>query len=351
MRYAIISDIHANLAAWRAVHRDCREVGADVILCLGDVVGYGPQPQAVLDDVRASCQGFVLGDHDALAAGLLEANVLEEQSRALNEWTQNQIDDEAREFLASLPYKMGDDRMLCVHAESEHPDRFGFILDEADARTDLEFSQEQLIFIGHNHVAGLFTRSPDGNVSFGSTAGVRLKDDHRYVVSVGSVGDPLDDDPRASYCMFDSVSNILTFRRVHFDRKAYEEAITQTGIGISPVCLSIPSFNEQPPLQNNQQAAKESGSDEELALLDTVELKPLPSEFLTEHKREFRSKRKGAPLPSKKGCREPTYSPQKIVGLPPLPKQNPIAMIIIWGLVGLAAILLLSLIRMMIVTQ
>ena len=239
MRIAIISDVHANLQAWQAVARDVRNHSPDLCINLGDPVGYGPDPQAVLDGVRELCAGAVLGDHDAVIGGILERDVFDEQSLRLIDWTANHLDGESIKYLASLPYKMGDEDLLCVHSEPEHPDCFGFVFDKLAADKALSAARQPLVFIGHTHVAGVYEKPPGSAVTWRSPGEFRLKPNSQYVINVGSVGDPLDTSPRASYCLFDTKTRDLTFRRLPFAYENYRIAIEKAGTDVRPRCLAL----------------------------------------------------------------------------------------------------------------
>ena len=103
MRYAIVSDIHANIRAWEAVLADIRSQRVDVIVCLGDVVGYGPKPAEVLEAVRSVTDHFVLGNHDAAAVGMMDYSIFNDHDRQAIEWTIKELSPDAKQFLSSVP--------------------------------------------------------------------------------------------------------------------------------------------------------------------------------------------------------------------------------------------------------
>ena len=111
MRYAIFSDIHGNLQAWEAVLADMRVMGAEVLVCLGDVVGYGPRPQEVLDSIRAETQNLVAGNHDAAAAGMLRLSCFNPTAREIIHWTRKRLDRPSLQFLKDVPLAI--ERTIC----------------------------------------------------------------------------------------------------------------------------------------------------------------------------------------------------------------------------------------------
>ena len=117
MRFAIFSDIHGNLPAWDQVLADIRSLEADVLICLGDVVGYGPKPQEVLDGIRSVTDNFVLGNHDAAAAGLIDPSIFNEHAHSVVLWTREHLSTESLDFLRNVPLQMESDDILFVHAE------------------------------------------------------------------------------------------------------------------------------------------------------------------------------------------------------------------------------------------
>ncbi len=128
MRYAIISDVHANLQAWDAVFTDIRSNDIDQIICLGDIVGYGPSPAQVLEQAYAHVHHFVLGNHDAVLAERLGADCFNERARALIEWTRRRLDARASRFLGQLPYVLEGKSFRCAHASPAAPAQFGYVL-------------------------------------------------------------------------------------------------------------------------------------------------------------------------------------------------------------------------------
>ena len=115
MRYAIISDLHANLPAWERVLADIRGQGVEEIVCLGDVVGYGPNPSEVLRGVRGATRNFVLGNHDAAAAGIMDYSIFNDHARQAIEWTMGKLNAEAKTFLSAVPLAIeAGDVLLCM---------------------------------------------------------------------------------------------------------------------------------------------------------------------------------------------------------------------------------------------
>ncbi|MFT5126883.1 MAG: putative phosphoesterase [Rhodothermales bacterium] len=236
MRYAIVSDIHANWQAWQAVIRDIRSIGVDCIICLGDVVGYGPHPAKVTREVRENCENFVLGNHDAVVAGFLDPAIFNKGARQIIQWTAKQLDEEAVQFYASLPMVLEAENFICVHAEVARPQRFGYIVKPEDARDSFAAADRDLVFVGHTHKPGVFTLDPEtAAISLElSPEKYALRHDRRYIVNVGSVGDPRDGDMRSAYCLYDDSTKTISIRRIPFDIRAYADDLEAAQLPMKP---------------------------------------------------------------------------------------------------------------------
>jgi len=224
MRYVIFSDVHGNLTALDAVLADAERRGGDAFLCLGDVVGYGPDPNECVARVRALGADAVAGNHDRAAVGDVDLDTFSPLARTAIEWTQHVLAPDARAWLASLPPRLCSDGRLAVHGSPRDPIS-EYIFDLPTALANFAACAFARCFVGHTHVPGMFALAPDGRItSSGLPAGtpVPLQADARYIVNVGSVGQPRDGDPRAAYLLLDSDAQTITLERV-----AYSAAFTQ----------------------------------------------------------------------------------------------------------------------------
>lgn len=240
MRYAIVSDLHANSRAWSAVLADLCEQGADVVVCLGDVVGYGPNPSEVLQSVRSVTNNFVMGNHDAAAVGMMDYSIFNNHARQAIEWTMTALNDEEKQFLASVPLAIEAGEILFVHAEISEPGRFAYISDTEVARENFEANNHLVTFVGHTHLPKIFERNQQGHVRELADDNARLDANKRYIVNVGSVGEPRDArDLRARYVLYDPETREVIFRRVEFDIVAYRNDLKTTTLALRPFFLRI----------------------------------------------------------------------------------------------------------------
>lgn len=243
MRYAIVSDIHANFPAWEAVLADFRECNIEEVVCLGDVVGYGPKPAEVLEAVRAVTGNFVMGNHDAAAVGMMDYSIFNDHAREAIEWTMGQLDEAGKEFLSSVPLAIEAGDVLFVHAEIEEPGRFGYISDLEVAQRNLEAGKHFVTFIGHTHLPKVFEMDIFGEVTELTDGDITLDSDSRYIVNVGSVGEPRNpEDLRGRYVIYDTETQELEFRRVEFDIPAYRRDLEATTLSMRPFFLRTYEF-------------------------------------------------------------------------------------------------------------
>lgn len=263
MRLAIVSDIHANWQAWRAVLRDMQAQDVEGVLCLGDIVGYGPRPAEVLEDILSRCENFVLGNHDAVIPDRLDPEIFSDDAREAIEWTRGRLDASATGFFGQLPLAMVDDDILCVHAEAEDPERYAYIFEPAEALPTFLSCDSRLILFGHTHIPGVFAYDEEtGSVTSGRPARTRLLANYRYLVNVGSVGDPRDGREQASYCILDRDARYIDFRRVPFDYAAYRRELAATGLANVPYFLQV--------------IDRKVGAESRLSDMDTQRLKRSP---------------------------------------------------------------------------
>ncbi len=221
MKLGIISDIHANLEALQSVLTDVDTCAPDDLVCLGDVVGYGADPSDCLGIVRDRCSAVVMGNHDEAAFDPEKAVFFNFHARIAVEWTYRALSDDERKTLASFPFTEKRENILLVHSTPHAPEEWEYIIDELDARQAMSSFTEKLCCVGHSHVAAIY---PEDDV--------RRPDDpaYRALVNVGSVGQPRDRDPRASWCLIDTDTWSIDIRRVEYDIDAAAGKIRKAGL-------------------------------------------------------------------------------------------------------------------------
>ena len=225
MRYAIIADIHANLAAFTAVLDDIKSKGGvEEVWCLGDVVGYGPDPHRCLELLRQHNHICVAGNHDWAAVGKIDTAYFNPAAAAACHWTAQQLSPEDRQYLENLPLVIEKGDFTLAHGSPREP-IWEYILSTSSARENLAYFQTQFCLVGHSHIPFVFEYGETGSCSlseFVDNAVLTLAE-NRLIVNPGGVGQPRDGDPRASYAIYDSEAGSVTHYRV-----AYDIAATQS---------------------------------------------------------------------------------------------------------------------------
>lgn len=229
MRYAVLSDIHANLEALTAVLADAA-AHADALLCLGDTVGYGADPAPCVDVVAERCQAVVGGNHEHGVVGLLDLGWFNGNARAAAEWTAERLDDDQRAWLAALPLVREIEDATLVHASPRHPEEWDYLLSADDGYAAFSAFATRLCFVGHSHLPGVWSQGSSGRDYRAGLADVELEPGRRYIVNVGSVGQPRDHDPRAAYAVWDVAARRVRLRRVPYDVATARRKILAAGL-------------------------------------------------------------------------------------------------------------------------
>ena len=235
MRYLILSDIHANIDALEAVLDAALADAWDRAIVLGDLVGYGAEPNAVIDRIRALDPLKVIrGNHDKAASGLDDGSSFNTVARTAARWTSETLTTANRAYLRELP--MGpaeiDDRLEICHGAPFDEDHY--IFDSEDARRALDAATRPVCLFGHTHLPVIFLRGEsrfDGYVPAGSAeTQVPLEDATSYLINAGSVGQPRDGDPRAAFAVYSTTGPSLLLRRVAYPLEKAQRRILNAGL-------------------------------------------------------------------------------------------------------------------------
>ena len=230
MRYALISDIHGNLEALEAVLRALSKERIDGYLCVGDVVGYGADPALCIRRVKSlEPKALVAGNHDWGVLGLVGLGYFNEYAREAVIWTKRVLSPDELGYLKSLRLIEEGKRFLLVHGSLEEPAEFNYILNSNDAGPTLKLLEKPVCFVGHSHVAGIYSLV-NGKIEYINSPKAMLDYGERYVVNVGSIGQPRDRDPRASYAIYDEEAGMVEIKRTAYDIRAAAEKILTAGL-------------------------------------------------------------------------------------------------------------------------
>lgn len=230
MRIAVISDIHANWHALEAVLADLDAERPDEVWCLGDLVGYGPQPNRCTSETRSRADFCLSGNHDLAALGRLDVSEFAPDAAVTARWTAERLEDEPRRFLESLEPKGEREGVQMFHGSPRDP-VWEYVLSESAARAALELTTADLVLVGHSHIP-IALRLADSTLAGGLAKGGSDVDlaDGRWLLNPGAVGQPRDGDPRAAYLLLDLERRHARFRRLPYDVAATQAELREQAL-------------------------------------------------------------------------------------------------------------------------
>jgi len=234
LKYAFIADIHGNYEALKAVVSALKYDRPDVKACLGDIVGYGPEPRQCIAAVHEEGFFCLAGNHDHGVAGLVDETVFNYFAREALLWTREQLSRDEIDFLAGLGFVAHFPNFATAHGSLHGPELFNYIQTLFDAELSFEALDKQVFFYGHTHVPMVFFNTSP--MTYTMSGDVAVPEKHHCLVNIGSVGQPRDEDPRACYCVYDTDEQRLYFRRVPYNVQATAKKIIEAGL---PEALAI----------------------------------------------------------------------------------------------------------------
>ena len=229
MRIGIFSDVHANIEAMNAVVDAFKSERIDKYVCIGDVVGYGASPNECCDVIRKVAAFTILGNHDAAVAGRMDYSYYYDAARQALDLHARQLTPENMEWLKALPYEVREGDLTFCHGSPINLEEFEYIFSVEQATRCLEIWPDlgSVTFIGHSHLCKAFALEPDDVHEVVAQQFV-LRPGHKYIISVGSVGQPRDYDNRASFTIYDNEKRFFEYRRVDYDIDAAAQKIFQS---------------------------------------------------------------------------------------------------------------------------
>ena len=233
MRYLVLSDIHSNLTAFEAVLQDAQKQGGfDRIWCLGDVVGYGPDPKECLALLREYDHVCVAGNHDWGSVEKIDISDFNPEARTACLWNGQQLSGEERKYLADLPLTLLGGAFTLVHGSPRDP-IWEYLLEPWQALSSFHWFDTRYCLVGHSHVPGYFPLSADGGRCDYHMLPRELPlsgGEQRYIINPGGVGQPRDGDRRASYALYDDAQGLLVHRRVPYDISSVQQRMRKVGL-------------------------------------------------------------------------------------------------------------------------
>lgn len=236
MRYLILSDIHSNLEAFEKCVAMARG-RYEQVLCLGDLVGYGPDPNAVVEAVRELASVTIRGNHDKACAGITDAEDFNPLARAGTRWTRQQLTPANLAWLQQLPSGPCQvSGIELVHGSTRDEDEY--LVESYDAPPAFEEATSAVVFFGHTHLQGGFVQTPAGSarpipcygLENGSALTLRIEESSRYLINPGSVGQPRDRDWRAAFAIFDSDQGLVEYYRTAYNLPVTQDKMRKAGL-------------------------------------------------------------------------------------------------------------------------
>jgi predicted phosphodiesterase len=230
MRYGFFSDVHANLEALKVVIADFKKEKLDKIFFLGDAVGYGPDPNectSIIDDVSGI---KLMGNHDYAALGLIETNLFNPYAQKSMEWTKSVLNEKSLKVLSNFSMDHRFDLFYLVHSTPKEPQEWNYIFDLDDAEENFHFFNKPACLIGHSHHPAIIKKYKDKHCFLHEKPWVQIEDGFRYIVNIGSVGQPRDGSNQACYLIYDVEEKRADLKRLPYDYKKTQTKMKKRGL-------------------------------------------------------------------------------------------------------------------------
>ncbi|MFC1624590.1 metallophosphoesterase family protein [Candidatus Omnitrophota bacterium] len=227
MRYGIFGDVHSNLEAFQEVIEAYKKENIDRYLSVGDIVGYGTDPHLCIEGIKRLNAKSVCGNHDRASIGLFNADYFNHAARRAVEWTRERLSEEDVNFLRSLDLVMDEGNFSVVHGSLDKPGFFYYIRDSESSYGCFQKMERDLCFVGHTHTPIIFFMEGD-KVKYTLENLIKLKPKVKYIVNVGSVGQPRDGNPKAAFSIYDSDKKTIEIKRVRYDIERAKHKILDT---------------------------------------------------------------------------------------------------------------------------
>ncbi len=230
MRYIIFSDLHSNLEALTQFQKEIETVGYDKLVCLGDIVGYGADPNSCVQWVRENADVTVAGNHDWAAVEKTDANYFNSYAYESCLWTRKKLTAENKNFLRSLPLYHEEGGVHWVHASPFEPDAWHYVTSKAGAERHFKSFETPICFVGHSHKPVVIEQTADGVVSDYVAEFCGVASGTRYIFNDGSLGQPRDGNPAAAFIIYDSDEKTVQVRRFEYDLNSAQKKIRENGL-------------------------------------------------------------------------------------------------------------------------
>jgi diadenosine tetraphosphatase ApaH/serine/threonine PP2A family protein phosphatase len=230
MRYVIFSDLHSNLEALHQFQKEIVSIGYDKLVCLGDIVGYGTDPNQCVEWVRETVDFTIAGNHDWGVVEKTDISYFNPYAYESCLWTRKQLTEENKNFLRSLPLDREEGGVYWVHASPFEPKAWHYVTSKTGAERHFKNFQVPICFVGHSHKPILLEQKPNGEVSDHDAVSLEIKPENRYIFNDGSLGQPRDGNPDPSFMTYDTKDKTVKIHRFQYDLKPTQQKILDKGL-------------------------------------------------------------------------------------------------------------------------
>ena len=234
MKYALISDVHANLEALTAVLEEIESMDIDNIFCLGDAIGYGANPEECAKIIQGKCDICLMGNHEAAVVGNLDISYFTQYAKDAALWTRNNVSEETLNWASNLPLISTMHNFTLIHGSLYQPEMFNYVQTIADAEYNFNVLQTDILFLGHSHQPLAFFNTEPMTYTLGPE--IELDNSDKVIVNIGSVGQPRDENPLSCFAVYDTEENLVELFRVEYDYETTAKKILAAGL---PEALAI----------------------------------------------------------------------------------------------------------------
>ena len=233
MRYGIFADVHSNLEALDAVIEVFQKEAIDKYLCAGDSVGYAANPKECIEKIKQLSPILVAGNHDWASVNLFSVDYFNPMAAEAIFWTRQNLEEDSRYFLETLKLVYQNEILTLVHSTLDNPQDFNYMSDGYIAWETFKILKTDVCFVGHTHTPGMFIKDNDEHLQYREDDFIEIKNGFKYIINVGSVGQPRDGNPQAAYCIYDTDKKEIRIKRIDYNIELTRKKIMAAGLSRS----------------------------------------------------------------------------------------------------------------------
>ena len=230
MRYIVFSDLHSNLEALNQFEKDIEKIAHDKLVCLGDIVGYGADPNPCVEWVVRNVDICIAGNHDWAAVNKTDTSYFNISAYASCLWTREKLSDKNKVYLCSLSLDHKEGGVYWVHASPNEPETWRYVTSKSDRERLFNSFDAPICFVGHTHKPLILEQTPDGEVKDYISDVWNIKPENRYIINVGSLGQPRDRNPNPAFMLYDSEERTVKLHRFEYDLNSAQDKIRDNGL-------------------------------------------------------------------------------------------------------------------------